>query len=128
MLKRLLESCSILTRLNSKTCLSFPLWGINRAWIMTDTKNDKHKDYCRYATRCLAILPTLADPGARAAQLEMAAKWLKLVDEIIKPSKVIQLSRAVRGRLSWRPLYLYSMCFHKNSAAYDTSIRRLLSK
>jgi hypothetical protein len=39
-------------------------------------------------------VPTLTDPGARAAQLEMAAKWLKLADEIIKPSKVIQLSKA----------------------------------
>jgi hypothetical protein len=62
---------------------------------MADTKNDKHKDYCRHAMRCLEILPTLTDPGARAAQLEMAEKWLKLADEIIKPSKVIQLSRPV---------------------------------
>jgi hypothetical protein len=59
---------------------------------MDDTKNDKHKDYCRNAMRCLEILPTLT--GARAAQLEMAEKWLKVADEIIKPSKIIQLSGA----------------------------------
>jgi hypothetical protein len=62
---------------------------------MAVPKINKHKDYCRYAARCLEIVPTLTDPGARAAQLETAAKWLKSADEIIKPSKVIQLSKAV---------------------------------
>jgi hypothetical protein len=83
------------TSTQRRALVSPALGEFSKAGIMADTKNDKHKDYCLYATRCLEIVPTLTDPGARAAQLEMAAKWLKLADETIKPLKVIQLSTSI---------------------------------
>jgi hypothetical protein len=61
---------------------------------MADPKKDKHKDYCRYAALCLEVAPML-NGEARAAQVEMAAEWLKLADEIIEPSKVFQLSKVI---------------------------------
>jgi hypothetical protein len=69
--------------------------GALQGGIMAVTKNNKHKDYCRYAALCLEVVPTLTEKEARAALLEMAAEWLKLADEIIEPSKVIQLSKVI---------------------------------
>jgi hypothetical protein len=37
--------------------------------------------YRRLAQECLAILPTVTTPGARAALIEMAQVWQRLADE-----------------------------------------------
>jgi hypothetical protein len=50
-------------------------------------KNDKHKDYARYAEHCLNMVTTTTDQDARAINREMAAEWLKLADVIVHPLK-----------------------------------------
>jgi hypothetical protein len=57
---------------------------------MAVPKNDKHKEYARYAAHCLKIVPAIPDQDYRVIQREMAAEWLKLADVIrhpLKPSK-----------------------------------------
>jgi hypothetical protein len=50
-------------------------------------KNDKHKDYARYAAHCLDMVTTTKDQEARSINREMAAEWLKLADAILHPLK-----------------------------------------
>lgn len=50
---------------------------------MAVSKNAKHKDYCRYAERCLEIAVVAKTQEGRSIQREMAAEWLRLADEII---------------------------------------------
>ena len=57
---------------------------------MAAPKNDKHKEYVRYASHCLDILPTITDQEVRAIQREMAAEWLKLADAIAHPLKPVK--------------------------------------
>jgi hypothetical protein len=54
---------------------------------MAVLKNDKHKDYVRYAEHCLKMVPAATDQEFRAVQREMAAEWLKLADAVRRPSK-----------------------------------------
>jgi hypothetical protein len=54
---------------------------------MAKPKNDKHKDYARYAAHCLDMVTTTKDQEARAINREMAAEWLKLADAIAHPLK-----------------------------------------
>jgi hypothetical protein len=54
---------------------------------MAIPKHDKHKDYVRYATHCLDMMPATTDQGVRAINREMAAEWLKLADAIAHPLK-----------------------------------------
>jgi hypothetical protein len=54
---------------------------------MAKPKNDKHKDYARYAAHCLDMITTTKDQEARAINREMAAEWLKLADAIAHPLK-----------------------------------------
>jgi hypothetical protein len=49
--------------------------------IMAGRKNDKHKEYARYAAHCLEMVPAISDQEYRAIQREMAAEWLRLADE-----------------------------------------------
>jgi hypothetical protein len=58
---------------------------------MAGPKNDKHKEYARYAAHCLKIVPTLPDQEYRVIQREMAAEWLKLADAIRRPLKPPQM-------------------------------------
>ena len=70
---------------------------------MTMPKNDKYKDYARYAERCLNMVAATTDQESRSIQREMAAEWLRLADAIrrlVGPSKC-KWDNA--GRLSWRP-------------------------
>jgi hypothetical protein len=60
--------------------------------IMAVPKNDKHKDYVRYAARCLDIVPSITDQDDRAINCEMAAEWLRLADAFIELSKPIKRS------------------------------------
>jgi hypothetical protein len=55
--------------------------------IMAVPKNDKHKDYARYAAHCLGFTREITDQDDRAINREMATKWLKLADAIIEQSK-----------------------------------------
>jgi hypothetical protein len=54
---------------------------------MTVLKNDKHKDYVRYAEHCLDLVPSLVDRDSSAINHEMAAEWLKLADAVLHPPK-----------------------------------------
>jgi hypothetical protein len=53
--------------------------------IMATPKNDKHKEYTRYATHCLHMVTVTRNQESRAIQREMAAEWLKLADAIAHP-------------------------------------------
>jgi hypothetical protein len=55
---------------------------------MAISKNDKHKEYARYAVHCLDTVPKIPDREYRAIQREMAAEWIKLADAILRPPKV----------------------------------------
>jgi hypothetical protein len=52
---------------------------------MAIPKNDKHKDYVRYATHCLNVVPAIKDQDDRAINREMAAEWLRLADAVLHP-------------------------------------------
>jgi len=52
---------------------------------MPALKNDKFKDYTRYADHCLNMMASTTDHGSRRIQHEMAAEWLRLA-EAIRPS------------------------------------------
>ena len=54
---------------------------------MAVLKNDKHKDYVRYAEHCLKMVPQALDQEDRNVQREMAAEWLQLADAVRRPSK-----------------------------------------
>jgi hypothetical protein len=55
--------------------------------MMATPKNDKHKDYVRYAEHCLKMVPATTDQEARAINREMAAEWLRLADAVLHPLK-----------------------------------------
>jgi hypothetical protein len=81
------EECAILHRLLPQ--YSAPNFRIVwlRERVMAIPKSDKHKEYVRYASHCLDILPTISDQEFRTIQREMAAEWLKLADAIAHPLK-----------------------------------------
>jgi hypothetical protein len=60
---------------------------------MSIPKNDKHKEYARYAEHCLKLVPGIPDQEYRSIQREMAAEWLKLADAIVHPIKPIKRSK-----------------------------------
>ncbi|MGA9891022.1 MAG: hypothetical protein WBQ55_01350 [Xanthobacteraceae bacterium] len=51
---------------------------------MADPKNNKHKNYCRYAVHCLGIAPRLSDQETDAINREMALEWVRLADDIVR--------------------------------------------
>ena len=53
---------------------------------MAILKNDKHKEYTRFAAHCLEMV-TITNQDSRSIQREMAAEWLKLADAVRRPSK-----------------------------------------
>ena len=57
---------------------------------MAVLKNDKHKDYARFAAHCLDMVPAPEYQSARAVNLEMAAEWLRLADAIAHPLKPVK--------------------------------------
>jgi hypothetical protein len=65
---------------------------------MAILKNDKHKEYARYAEHCLHMVTVATEQDARAIQSEMAAEWLKLADSVRRRS------RPRKCRWSDRPL------------------------
>jgi hypothetical protein len=54
---------------------------------MTAPKNDKFKDYARYAEHCLNMVASTRDQELRCIQCEMAAEWLRLADIVRRPRK-----------------------------------------
>jgi hypothetical protein len=54
---------------------------------VTTPKNDKHKEYARYAAHCLDMVTVIRDQNDRAIQREMAAEWIKLADAVLEPPK-----------------------------------------
>jgi hypothetical protein len=64
--------------------------GVSPEGIMAVPKNDKHKEYARYAAHCLNTVPATRDQDARAINREMAAEWLRLADAIAHQSKPIK--------------------------------------
>ena len=60
---------------------------IVRQRSMTMPKNDKYKDYARYAERCLNMVAASTDRESRSIQREMAAEWLRLADTMRHPLK-----------------------------------------
>ncbi len=57
---------------------------------MAEPKNDKHKNYTRYAAHCLNVVPAIKDQDDRAINREMAAEWLRLADAIGHPLKPVK--------------------------------------
>jgi hypothetical protein len=55
--------------------------------VMPNLRNDKHKEYARYAAHCLDVVTVAKDQETRSIQREMAAEWLKLADAILHPLK-----------------------------------------
>jgi hypothetical protein len=58
---------------------------------MTVPKNDKFKDYARYAKHCLNMVAGTRDQKAGSIQREMAAEWLRLADAIRRPRRSKQM-------------------------------------
>ena len=52
---------------------------------MAAPKNDKYKDYARYAAHCLDVVPVTRDQDTRAINREMAAEWLRLAEAALHP-------------------------------------------
>jgi hypothetical protein len=77
--------CSFLNRLTSTMCASFSVR------MMAVPKNDKYKDYARYAAHCLNVVASTRDPELRCIQREMAAEWLRLADAIRHPRRSEQM-------------------------------------
>ncbi len=57
---------------------------------MAAPKNDKHKDYARYAAHCLDMVPAAKYQNDQAINREMAAEWLRLADAIAHPLKPVK--------------------------------------
>ena len=49
---------------------------------MTVPKDNKFKDYVRYAEHCLNMVASTTDQESRRIEREMAAEWLRLADTI----------------------------------------------
>jgi hypothetical protein len=58
---------------------------------MSVPKNDKYKDYARYAEYCLNIVAAKTDRESRSIQREMAAEWLRLADAVRRPVRFKQM-------------------------------------
>jgi hypothetical protein len=54
---------------------------------MAILKNNKHKEYTRFARECLEMVAVTTDQESRSIQREMAAEWLRLADAVRRSSK-----------------------------------------
>ena len=50
-----------------------------------NNKHSKHKDYARFAVRCLEMTGAKGRQDDRAILREMTAEWLRLADAIVHP-------------------------------------------
>ena len=58
---------------------------------MAIPKDDKHKEYARYALYCLNMVAAVADQESRNIQREMAAEWLKLAESVRRRPRSTQM-------------------------------------
>jgi hypothetical protein len=58
---------------------------------MPALKNDKFKDYTRYAEHCLSMVAETTDQESRSIRRDMAAEWLRLADVVRRPRKSKQM-------------------------------------
>jgi hypothetical protein len=58
---------------------------------MAIPKNEKHKEYVRYAEHCLNMVTSAGDREIRTIQREMAVEWLRLADAIKNPLRLRQM-------------------------------------
>ena len=54
---------------------------------MAIPKDEKHKQYARYAAHCLNMLTITKDQESRAVQREMAVEWMRLADAVRRRSR-----------------------------------------
>ena len=54
---------------------------------MAVQKNNKHKEYARYAMHCLNMVSGTKDQDVRVLIREMAHEWLRLADAALHPLK-----------------------------------------
>jgi hypothetical protein len=69
--------------------------------IMAKPKNEKHKNYARYAARCLEMTGAKSHQDDRAILREMTAEWLRLADAIAHPLK--PKAQRAQGRARAQP-------------------------
>jgi hypothetical protein len=65
---------------------------------MAIQKNNKHKEYTRFARECLEMVAVTTDQESRSIQREMAAEWLRLADAV-RVHQNPGTSRNATGRL-----------------------------
>ena len=82
-----------MSRLTLQRATDFPA----KFRIVTAPKDDKFKDYARYAEHCLNMVASTSDQELRCIQHEMAAEWMRLADEIRRPRKSWQI-RPLKSR------------------------------
>jgi len=58
---------------------------------MAIPKDDKRKEYARYALYCLNMVAAVADQDSRSIQREMAAEWLKLAESVRRRPRSMQM-------------------------------------
>jgi hypothetical protein len=58
---------------------------------VTALKNDKLRDYARYAAHCLNMMAATRDQELRRIQREMAAEWMRLADVVRRPRRSKQM-------------------------------------
>jgi hypothetical protein len=58
---------------------------------MAIPKNDKRKEYARYAAHCLSMVTVSADQDSRVLHREMAAEWLKLAGSVRRRFRPTQM-------------------------------------
>jgi hypothetical protein len=54
---------------------------------MAIPKDEKHKEYARYAAHCLNMLTITKDEESRTIQRQMAAEWMRPADVARRPTK-----------------------------------------
>lgn len=65
---------------------------------MAVQKNDKHKQYARFAMHCLEMVGVARDQESGSIHREMAAEWVRLADAV-RRSKNPGISPSDTGRL-----------------------------
>jgi hypothetical protein len=83
------QKCSVLNRLTQQCATDFP--PELQEGIMAAPKNDKFKDYARYAEHCLNMTAVTTDQELRRVQREMALEWLRLADTVRRPRRSKQM-------------------------------------
>jgi hypothetical protein len=54
---------------------------------MAVRKNDKHKEYARFAMHCLEMIGVARDQESGSIHREMAVEWVRLADAVRRSSK-----------------------------------------